>query len=1162
MKRFLIPLIILQLLFSVDGSSQPGRIWPRITKAGKGKVNTKVDNIGYWNRMVKLGYVLPDSASPFIPSKFTGSTIQLWQKPGNSAKTDGNSTRWIEDHYSGIPPQNSPDVPVTGETGVTQSENSVFIDPGDELHLINSNNSTSWISGYAQDPYGADALHSMDEGETWQGSTGGVNGNNNGDPATAIGLNGWWYVGKINGDNGQGVSYSKDQGKTWTKVTVGSGPLSGFGLLDKNHLWIDNSPASPYKGSVYAAWTNFIPGYADTNQIQFVRSANHGLSWSSPHRISVAAAALKLNHGVNINSGPNGDVYVTWSIYDNWPADENAIGFTKSTDGGLIFAPATRIISNIKGIRATLTGKNMRVHSFPSMAVDISTGPHRGNIYIVWPNVGYPGINTGSDIDIYLIKSSDGGTSWSNPVRVNQDPAGLGKQHFFPWITCDPVTGGLCVVYYDDRNASGTDAEVFVSYSYDGGLTWSDMQVSDNIFTPAPIPGLSFSYFGDYIGIQSENMKVYPVWTDNHLSGRPMSFVSPFNLGPNPNQPWIMYHSDSLAQVNGTGPSLMNMGDSLHLSLGLQNTGDQPAANVTALLTSPSPYVTITDSLASYGSFSPAQVKIVPDGFAFKVSDTIPDNLAVRFNIKATGTDSVWYSHFAIESHAPDLQITGITIVDTLNGNHNGRMDPGETVETVITTINNGDFKTSGTMASISTASPYFTPQSDSIMLGVILPGQSKQAIYTFHVDENTPPGMAADLLFTLRAGLHVRKHTFRQVIGMVDEDWETNSFAKFPWKTGGYLPWTLTTQNPYEGIYCVRSGQVPDYKNSQLFLTYTSTSDDSISFYVKTSSEQDYDYMMFTIDAVYQGQWSGETPWTRVAFPVSAGTHTFKWIYLKDLSFSNGSDCAWIDFIAFPPPVVPEVNPGADTLVCTGQPVYLKGSAQLADSTRWSTLGDGTFDSDTTLIANYFPGIADIANGSVTLRLTGFGSYTNSARDKHVTIRQLPAAIINAVPATSVCAAQSITLSTDTAGIASYQWTPGSLTTSSIYCDTANSGGIGNHLFQIRVTDRFNCTGSNSLQITFKDCTAIEELQDNTSKISPNPGDGLFYITLQDDAATSIDFLVQDEVGNLIRKGSLQKEKSGKDRQVDARFLPNGVYLLTLTTTRGTTVHELIIRK
>ncbi len=67
-------------------------------------------------------------------------------------------------------------------------------------------------------------------------------------------------------------------------------------------------------------------------------------------------------------------------------------------------------------------------------------------------------------------------------------------------------------------------------------------------------------------------------------------------------------------------------------------------------------------------------------------------------------------------------------------------------------------------------------------------------------------------------------------------------------------------------------------------------------------------------IDGVQQEQWAGEVAWRQVSYPVTAGIHNFKWTYYKDSSVSSGSDCAWVDYIIFPPSVIvaPEivVNP------------------------------------------------------------------------------------------------------------------------------------------------------------------------------------------------------------------------------------------------------------
>ncbi|MBK7031523.1 MAG: exo-alpha-sialidase [Bacteroidales bacterium] len=113
----------------------------------------------------------------------------------------------------------------------------------------------------------------------------------------------------------------------------------------------------------------------------------------------------------------------------------------------------------------------------------------------------YPGANTGSGVEVYLIKSTDNGITWSTPKKVNTDPLGTGKQHYFPWITCDPDNGNIAIVFYDNRNVSATQAEAWCAVSVDGGDTFEDFAVSDVAFTPTPVPNLASDYMGDYLAI-------------------------------------------------------------------------------------------------------------------------------------------------------------------------------------------------------------------------------------------------------------------------------------------------------------------------------------------------------------------------------------------------------------------------------------------------------------------------------------------------------------------------------------------------------------------------------------------------------------------------------------------------------------------------------------
>ena len=115
--------------------------------------------------------------------------------------------------------------------------------------------------------------------------------------------------------------------------------------------------------------------------------------------------------------------------------------------------------------------------------------------------------------------------------------------------------------------------------------------------------------------------------------------------------------------------------------------------------------------------------------------------------------------------------------------------------------------------------------------------------------------------------------------------------------------PWVIDNVNIYEGIHSSKSGDgLPDGEVSHLNINVDVTAPGDISFYKFVSSEA-YDYLHFYIDGNKQGEWSGiDNVWSFESFPVTVGNHDFEWEYDKDGSVSDGQDCAWIDYIVFPP--------------------------------------------------------------------------------------------------------------------------------------------------------------------------------------------------------------------------------------------------------------------
>ncbi len=137
-----------------------------------------------------------------------------------------------------------------------------------------------------------------------------------------------------------------------------------------------------------------------------------------------------------------------------------------------------------------------------SILVDKGPGPGGcpGNVYVCWADM------TLGDADIWFTYSTDGGISWKTPIRVNCDPPGSGAMQWSPKMAQDPVTGDLCIVYYDQRTSGGAGSEVWGSVSSDCGITWTDGLISDagplistSTIVGPPGPAGAF-WVGDYLG--------------------------------------------------------------------------------------------------------------------------------------------------------------------------------------------------------------------------------------------------------------------------------------------------------------------------------------------------------------------------------------------------------------------------------------------------------------------------------------------------------------------------------------------------------------------------------------------------------------------------------------------------------------------------------------
>jgi subtilisin family serine protease len=143
----------------------------------------------------------------------------------------------------------------------------------------------------------------------------------------------------------------------------------------------------------------------------------------------------------------------------------------------------------------------------------------------------------------------------------------------------------------------------------------------------------------------------------------------------------------------------------------------------------------------------------------------------------------------------------------------------------------------------------------------------------------------------------------------LTSEDFETGDFSVLPWTFGGSAPWTIDPTNAYEGLYGVRSGSIVNNQTSSLELEAWVRDPGEVGFAYSTSSEAGDDELLFFLDDVEQGSWSGSTPWATVSFPVTSGLHTFRWDYTKDGFLSSGADRVWVDLVTLPPLDFPDIQ-------------------------------------------------------------------------------------------------------------------------------------------------------------------------------------------------------------------------------------------------------------
>ena len=124
-------------------------------------------------------------------------------------------------------------------------------------------------------------------------------------------------------------------------------------------------------------------------------------------------------------------------------------------------------------------------------------------LYVTWSDY------RNGDLDVFCASSADNGRTWTNRVRVNNDPIHNGADQFFQWLAVDPNDGAVNVMFYDRRDDPENRKQIVVlARSTDNGSSFANYAWTEKPFEARGV------FFGDYTGLAAFGGRVYGAWTE------------------------------------------------------------------------------------------------------------------------------------------------------------------------------------------------------------------------------------------------------------------------------------------------------------------------------------------------------------------------------------------------------------------------------------------------------------------------------------------------------------------------------------------------------------------------------------------------------------------------------------------------------------------------
>jgi len=221
--------------------------------------------------------------------------------------------------------------------------------------------------------------------------------------------------------------------------------------------------------------------------------------------------------------------------------------------------------------------------------------------------------------------------------------------------------------------------------------------------------------------------------SDGHAATTPHTPMLPFegtSLAATSGTPYIIYLSCIVndSPPGGNGDGSLNPGETIILPTWVKNLGDSAAENLSGTLRITDPFATVLDSVRSFGTV-PAHDSgwTGVDGFKFSIAPACTSGHRIKLTLQCRDShDSTWTSNFYLGVGAPELVFENFAVVDTVaGGNGNGRLDPNEPGQIVVTAQNIGIGNAQGVTGYLVSYEPRLVVDDSVSDFGLIPAGSS-----------------------------------------------------------------------------------------------------------------------------------------------------------------------------------------------------------------------------------------------------------------------------------------------------------------------------------------------------------------------------------------------------------------------------------------------------